>query len=238
MEIARQLMLIENIYLRNILTEELLSGKWRKKNKEQLAPNILAYINWFNRITTWIISEIVTGLTLKRRTKLIEKFIEIGDHSLSINNFNTLMEVASALNQGPIYRLKQSWSTISDKHKEMWDRINDIMSPECNYSNLRKRIKEWSTEETNNRLPYLGLFLQDLLAYEEIPSKTSEDLINFQKMRKITNTMKQIRSYQIPVDITVNETVRDFLISDELVLLDESAQFKYSRECESKNVQS
>jgi son of sevenless-like protein len=207
-----------------------------KKNKEELAPNILAYIAWFNRTTNWIISEIVTGLTLKRRTKLVEKFIDIGDFSLSINNLNTLMEVVSALNQGPVYRLKQTWAALSDKHKETWEKLKEVVSPDLNYANMRKIMKDWEKIETEiDRLPYLGLFLQDLLAYEEIPTRTTEgELINFHKMRKISTTLKQIKSYQIPVTIPVNEPVRDFLISEDIVLLEEADQFKHSKQCEGK----
>lgn len=230
--IAQQLMLIENELLRRILTKEFLLGNWRRKDKEQLAPNIVAYISWFNKMTNWIISEIVTGLSTKKVIKRIEKFIEIGECALAINNLNTVMEIVSALNQGPIFRLKNISSSVSDKHKDLWLKLKQLMSPDGNYANARNLIKNWNNEE--DKLPYIGLFLQDLLAFEEIPTYTTDNMINFQKMRKITTTIKSIKSFQYAIKLPLNETVRDYLISDDLTLLNEADQFVYSRLCESK----
>lgn len=233
MTIAQQLALIENGYIRKILIKELLFGNWRKKDKEILAPNILAYIAWFNRVTTWVISEIVTGLSTKKCIKRIEKFIEIAEIALAMNNLNTVMEIVSALSQGPIYRLKVIFSSISERHQESWLKLKQLMSPDGNYSNARTLMKNWNIEETD-KLPYIGLFLQDLLAYEEIPTYTEDKLINFQKMKKITNTIKFIKSFQYTLSLPINETVRDLLISEDLTLLTENDQFVYSKLCESK----
>jgi len=238
-EIAAQLMVIENEYFLQIKPDELVMGRWRKSNKDELAPNVIAFISWFNRTTNWIITEIVTALTVKQRAKIIERFIEIGEYSISINNANTAMEVVSALNQGPVYRLKQSWEEISEKHKESWAKVKDFMSPDSNYAKLRELMKNWKEDE--DRLPYVGLLLQDLIACEEIPTKTAKKLINFQKMRQISKIIKYIRSFQVQVSQNsqnqynpTNDYVREYLTSDELVILEEKDQYKFSRLCEQK----
>lgn len=83
-QIAVQLTLIEHRLFQNIAPNEFFFGNWKRPNKESLCPNIVAMISWFNRITDWIITEIVTGLSVKRRVKTLKKFIKIAAvlHSL------------------------------------------------------------------------------------------------------------------------------------------------------------
>jgi len=39
---------IENEYFLQIKPDELLMGWWRKSNEDELAPNVIAFISWFN----------------------------------------------------------------------------------------------------------------------------------------------------------------------------------------------
>jgi len=55
------LMVIENEYFLQIKPNELLMGWWRKSNEDELAPNVIAFVSWFNRTTSWIITEIVSS---------------------------------------------------------------------------------------------------------------------------------------------------------------------------------
>jgi len=210
-------------------------GRWRKANKEECASNVLAFIAWFNRTTNWIISEIVTGLTAKQRAKLIVRFIEIGEICMSHSNINTTMEIVSALNQAPVFRLKTSWDEIPDRHKDTWAWLRETMSPDKNYAKLREYLKTWK-DDGENKMPFVGLLLQDLLACEEVPTWTSKNLINFIKLRQITRIIKQIKSYQMPLSTVMptSEAVREYLTSDELIILEEKDQYKFSRLCEPK----
>ena len=69
--------MVEQRFFANIQPKEFYFGNWKRPNKEELCPNLVAYIGWFNRVTDWIITEIVTGLTLKRRVKALKKFINV-----------------------------------------------------------------------------------------------------------------------------------------------------------------
>ena len=76
-QLAVQLTLIEQRLYCNTRPNEFFFGNWKRPNKDDLCPNIVALINWFNRTTDWIISEIVMGLTVKRRVKTLKKFIRV-----------------------------------------------------------------------------------------------------------------------------------------------------------------
>lgn len=78
-QFAVQLTLIEQRLYRNITPDEFYFGNWKRPAKDTLCPHIVAMINWFNRMTDWIITEVVTGLTSKRRTKSLRKFINIAE---------------------------------------------------------------------------------------------------------------------------------------------------------------
>ena len=74
-----------------IQPEELSSCKWNKKNKREIAPNIVAfitrfrahsdlahYLQRFNHVSFWTVQEILRHDDLRSRTDTLAHFIKVG----------------------------------------------------------------------------------------------------------------------------------------------------------------
>lgn len=48
-----------------------------KENKAKLAGNIINYISWFNKISSWISTEIIKRNSAEERSVVIGKFIQM-----------------------------------------------------------------------------------------------------------------------------------------------------------------
>jgi hypothetical protein len=72
--------------------------------------NFEAYVQWFNRLSYIVATEIVKHSKKKQRARVIEYWIETARESFNIGNFNTLMAIVAGLNMAPISRLKKTVS--------------------------------------------------------------------------------------------------------------------------------
>eukprot|EP00026_Physarum_polycephalum_P018494 Phypoly_transcript_20102.p1 GENE.Phypoly_transcript_20102~~Phypoly_transcript_20102.p1 ORF type:complete len:225 (+),score=31.66 Phypoly_transcript_20102:65-676(+) len=110
MRIARELTLMEHELLCPVSTWEFLHQAWNKSKKEDMAPNILALTEWFNRSSCWFATKIVAKDTPEQRAAVLETVIDIGQTFLQLHNFSGLMQVLACLNSSGIDRLHQSWA--------------------------------------------------------------------------------------------------------------------------------
>eukprot|EP01128_Nolandella_sp_AFSM9_P005129 TRINITY_DN2435_c0_g1_i2.p1 TRINITY_DN2435_c0_g1~~TRINITY_DN2435_c0_g1_i2.p1 ORF type:complete len:430 (+),score=51.52 TRINITY_DN2435_c0_g1_i2:118-1290(+) len=244
--IAKQLTQLESDLFRKITPNELLFGNWKRSNKSELCPNIVVFINWFNRMTDWIISEVVMGLTVKRRARLLKKFINVADWCKSHGNFNTAMEIVSALAKSPVVRLKFSWAELSESTLKRYGGLRELLEPTTNYTVLR-RLQDESISKSKSgvsphrgspTIPYFGILLQDLLAIEEIEGHTQSKLLNFKKLRRLSHAFQYFQERQADtyhLEFAAPEWLLDALKGDSLVVLDEDNQYKFSYLAESRD---
>lgn len=74
--------------------------------------NLESYVQWFNRLSYIVATEICKHSKKKQRARVIEYWIETARESFNIGNFNTLMAVIAGLNLSPISRLKKTVSRL------------------------------------------------------------------------------------------------------------------------------
>jgi len=207
-EVARQLTLIEHELLEKIRPFEFLGQAWTKKDKEVRAPNILTMIKRFNQVSGWVAQEIVTCKGLSERREVLKKVIDVAEMLKQYQNFNGLMEIISALLQTPVYRLKQTWAGLG-KHAKVFEDLEELMSRENNFRNLRTHLQSCSVP----CMPYLGMYLTDLTFVEDAtPDMLTPTLINFSKCRKIATIIRNIQQYQdTPYPFITVREIADYL---------------------------
>merc|ERR1712154_85012 len=86
--IAQQLTLMDFAIFQSIEKRELTGQAWKKKDREQRAPNLLSMIKQFNSISKWVQCVVLQQSTKKKRTRCIEKFIHIAMHLKELRNFS------------------------------------------------------------------------------------------------------------------------------------------------------
>lgn len=109
-----------------------------------------------------------------------------------MNNFQGMMIIYSALNLGSVEMLKATWKEISKQHSGILKSIQTLMDPNNNFKNYRSALKEVSLPV----LPFQGTYLNDFTIIDEVPSKLSNGMINFDKMRTLSNMFQQIQKFQ------------------------------------------
>jgi son of sevenless-like protein len=233
-EVARQLCLYEQTIYQSIHPKEALNQAWNK-HKER-APNIIKMISFFNRISKWVSTQICHREDYKARVKLIMKFMMLTMQLRQYNNFDCMQAVLSGLNNSSVFRMKASWAKIQkDKLYSQWKQMADHITDTTNNShNYRAAV----THADPPIIPYLGVYLTDLTFTEDGNSDYlrvqggREDIINFEKMRRVAVVIKDICTYQqTPYNFERVPLIYDFFAGD-LQYEDDNALFKRSRALE------
>uniref|UniRef100_A0A0L8GTA3 Ras-GEF domain-containing protein n=1 Tax=Octopus bimaculoides TaxID=37653 RepID=A0A0L8GTA3_OCTBM len=71
------------------------------------------YIQWFNRLSYFVATEICSHLKKKKRVCMIDYFIDVAKECINIGNFNSLVAIIAGMNMSPVARLKKTLYTLS-----------------------------------------------------------------------------------------------------------------------------
>ena len=210
-EIAIELTNISYNIFSKIKPKELLQGVFTKKNKKELSPNIVEVTNRFNKLSFWAMEEILMYDKAKFRIQVVEKFIDIINELLLLNNFFDSMSISSALGQIIITSLHKTWKRISKKHKELYNNERTILNFADNY----KLIKEKINECIIHKIPYIPFLspYTKIICYMEEYGKYIKDksLINADKIVIVQHTLDQLFKFKLKqydmFHITKNELI-------------------------------
>ena len=145
-------------------------------------------IDKFNRLSFFIILDILSYEFPKDRAKMIEKWSKIAEYCKTINNFNDLFAINSALNNYIVRGLSLTFKEVSKKNLTLIKELNKFCDCQGNY----KRVRDYITNLKPNEyyLPYLGILLRDLSFFEENSKYIINGiLINLEKIEKIQKTL-------------------------------------------------
>ena len=189
-EIGQKLIKVTKKLLKKIERRELYKAIYLKKDKNIKSPNVIENINSFNKLTFFIIEDIISYDQPSDRAKIIDKWIQVADYCKVNKDYNDTIAINSALNSYIITGLNLTNKELKSKSKDLIKNIGKFCACDGNYKNIREEI-----EKLNNKkeyfYPYLGMMLKDITFFEE-KSKYLVDgeLINFEKIENIHNIME------------------------------------------------
>ncbi|XP_075257116.1 ras-specific guanine nucleotide-releasing factor 1-like isoform X3 [Convolutriloba macropyga] len=193
LELAENLTFIEHKVFSAIPFWEFFNQAWVKEDKQEKAPKILLTTKRFNDVSTLVATTILRESTEKGRAAVIEKWAGVADVCKGLKNFNSVLEIISAFGRTPVYRLRKTWERISKQTRSTIDKLQILVSTDGHFKNLRDALHKCDPPA----LPYLGMYLTDLTFIEDgTPMVTSDALINFSRMRMVSNVVQEIRLYQ------------------------------------------
>lgn len=155
---AYQLTIIESSIFRVIPRQALLSHSSRTPQRK-----IVASTDFFNFMTRSIEHSILLPQEASKRAEIIHRWIKIATKLLSLNNYQTLKAVISALGTPPVQRLRRTWECIPKKRMASLELLSTLMSETDNYQKYREHIGlEKNRLWAKPVVPFLGVFIHDI----------------------------------------------------------------------------
>lgn len=198
LEFARQMTLIEFEIYCKIKPWEFLGLAWTKAQAAQKAPHILDMIQWTNRITAFVASEILRAKGAKGKIATMNFFIKVVKHLYALHNFSAISAVSAGFQHASIHRLRPYWGEITKSKMTMVESIFARVASAKSFALFRAELKQTSLP----LIPYLGMYLTDLTFMDEgnpdfITSPGGVKLINFSKRRRVSLVIRDIQQYQL-----------------------------------------
>ncbi|PWA17019.1 hypothetical protein CCH79_00013247, partial [Gambusia affinis] len=165
------------------------------------ASNLEAYVDWFNRLSYLVATEICLPVKKKHRARVIEFFIDVARECFNIGNFNSLMAIISGMNMSPVSRLKKTWSKVKTAK---FDILEHQMDPSSNFYNYRTALRgatQRSITANSSRekivIPFFSLLIKDIYFLNEgCASRLQNGLINFEKFWELAKQVSEFMTWK------------------------------------------
>ncbi|ROL46710.1 Ras-GEF domain-containing family member 1B-B [Anabarilius grahami] len=176
---AQQLTHIEMERLSFIGPEEFVRAFAQKRPSDnhksffskRKASNLEAYVEWFNRLSYLIATEICMPVKKKHRARVLEFFIDVAQECFNIGNFNSLMAIITGMNMNPVSRLKKTWNKVNT---DKFDILVHQMDPSSNFYSYRTALRgatqRSSTAHTSQEMKFWELAKQvsEFLSWRQV----------------------------------------------------------------------
>eukprot|EP01156_Anaeramoeba_ignava_P022120 Anaeramoba_ignava/c20235_g1_i1.p1 GENE.c20235_g1_i1~~c20235_g1_i1.p1 ORF type:complete len:856 (-),score=272.99 c20235_g1_i1:35-2602(-) len=198
-ELARQMTLWNFAVFEKIEPSELVTQAWSKAKLKHKAPNVTKLIERFNLIVGYVAKEILTPPTAKGRSKQIIRFIKVAEALYELNNFNDLMAIVASLDSSGVKRLADSFSQVPANFINLFTKYKTLLSAEARYKTYREKLSSIRL----TCIPYLGMYLSDIVYVSDGSPDKVDGLINFAKRKMLYNIIMEIQKFQqIPYNLT------------------------------------
>ncbi|KAL5017775.1 hypothetical protein ScPMuIL_003497 [Solemya velum] len=241
LHLAQQLTHLELERLSHIGPEEFVQAFAKESihtviNNMKKTKNLEAYIQWFNRLSYFVATEICSHLKKKNRVKIVEYFMDVAKECINIGNFNSLMAIIAGMNMIPVARLKKMWAKVNLAKFEI---LEHQMNPSHNFGSYRSCLKAamWRSEgavEDREKIvvPFFSLFVKDLYFINEgCANKLQNGAINFEKFWQMAKQISDFIGWQqVKCPFKKNVVLQNYILT--MPVFSETTLSLASYECE------
>lgn len=164
-ELANQLTLLDLQAFLKICPQELAGCGWNRREKLQLAPNVVALTSRFNHVSLWVVQSVLCEQSVGRRAELLGHFVRLAQQLQQLGNLHGACAIVSALQSAPLFRLTKTWAQVGRRERQLLQRLSVLFSEEDNFGSQRSRLRGALARGTPF-VPHLGPYLRDLLHME------------------------------------------------------------------------
>uniref|UniRef100_A0A8B9KAK6 RasGEF domain family member 1B n=1 Tax=Astyanax mexicanus TaxID=7994 RepID=A0A8B9KAK6_ASTMX len=165
------------------------------------ASNLEAYVEWFNRLSYLVATEICMPVKKKHRARVIEFFIDVARECFNIGNFNSLMAIISGMNMSPVSRLKKTWGKVKTAK---FDILEHQMDPSSNFYNYRTALRGATqrsiTAHTSREkivIPFFSLLIKDIYFLNEgCSNRLPNGHVNFEKFWELAKQVSEFMTWK------------------------------------------
>lgn len=192
--------------LKNLRDSEFYREAWNKKNAEITSPNLTFMIKSFNKLSNFVVDQILSAQTPDEAFKVYSTFVTILDQFEQAGNYGDGQAILAGLNDSSITRIGFSKFLPDEKGARLTE-IETIHDPSSSFKKLRaamsshdggeKKEIDLTGEPTKPTAytPYIGMYLTDLTFTNENPDYTSNGP-NFDKMAILEKIHGEIKKPQ------------------------------------------
>ncbi|KAI8785990.1 rap guanine nucleotide exchange factor 4 [Biomphalaria glabrata] len=152
-------------------------------------PNLQQFLKRFEQLQYWVVTEMVLLTNLGKRVQLLRKFIKLAQHCKELKNFHGFAAITIGLGHLAVSRLSQTWEKLPSKTKKMFSEFETFMEPARNHRNYRIAVSKL----TSPIIPFMNLLIQDMTFTNEGNQTCYDNLVNFEKMHMIAQTLRTVR---------------------------------------------
>lgn len=144
------------------------SAVYSQPRYQQMRRGVLGYglcggartfIDRFNALSNWVAYSVLMLLPVDLRADRVAFFIKVASHLEELDNYNGLMIILTALNQGCITRLQHTFALLKPADHSVLNRLNKLMSGTKNYQTYRGHLKQAFTRTSSGSPVPVPLFL-------------------------------------------------------------------------------
>ncbi len=212
-QMAEQLTLREQSYFQIVEIHEYYGKAW--DDGDARSPHLSKIITRFADMSYWVATTILEAQDMdgapsdKCRAQTISRFIHTMNELYNLNNFNTLMQIWTALNMSVVERLRGAWALVDESDRAIMDKIGALMHHSNNYERYREAL---DLVEDDPCIPFHSLLLRDLLYIEEDETHFEEGIVNFEKMTLLSQLFERLQDFRLQLyDIEEDPSVQLFL---------------------------
>uniref|UniRef100_H3DHS0 Rap guanine nucleotide exchange factor 4 n=1 Tax=Tetraodon nigroviridis TaxID=99883 RepID=H3DHS0_TETNG len=168
---------------------ELIYHTFGRQNFRKTTVNLDLFLRRFNEIQFWVITEMCLCSPLSKRVQLLKKFIKIAAHCKDYRNLNGFFAVTMGLSNPAVGRLSLTWEKLPSKFRKFYREFENLMDPSRNHRAYRLTAAKLDPPI----IPFMPLLIKDMTFAHEGNKTFVDNLVNFEKMRMIANTVKILR---------------------------------------------
>ncbi|MGH0174428.1 UNVERIFIED_CONTAM: hypothetical protein FKN15_003733 [Acipenser sinensis] len=152
--------------------QELIHYTFSRQGSGRNTASLDLLLQRCNEVQLWVMTEILLCSLLCKRVQLVKKFIKIAAHCRAQRNVNSFFAIVMGLNNVAVSRLSQTWEDPSLNHKAYRDAFRKMKPP---------------------KIPFMPLLLKDITFIHEGNKTFLDNLVNFEKLHMIADTVRFIR---------------------------------------------
>ncbi|KAK6470143.1 rap guanine nucleotide exchange factor-like 1 isoform X1 [Huso huso] len=160
-------------------------ARWRPLNLELVLQRC-------SEVQHWVGTEILQCQSLPKRGQLLRKFIKIAVLCKQNQDLLSFFSVVLGLNNPALSRLRHTWEGLPGKFKKQFQQLESISDPSRNHKSYRDLLSSLRAPV----IPFTPLLLKDLTFLHESSKTFHGPLVNFEKMHKVAEMVRTIRSYR------------------------------------------
>lgn len=189
-QVARLLTLLDHELLARIDPLEYVAFIYKIKGTN--TSNLNVFSNRFNQMNFWVVTEVCKTRNINKRVQLVKKFIRLAQLLRGMNNFNSCFAVLSGLGNTAVSRLTQTWRRVPQKYLQEFEELQSLMDPSRNMKTYRQLL----LNSPPPLIPFFPIVMKDLFFVHECNESKIKGLINFDKLRLLSNIIRFVDAFR------------------------------------------